>query len=30
MTTEQDPILALADMPGEEAEAIIREGLSLY
>jgi GNAT superfamily N-acetyltransferase len=30
MTTEQDPILGLADMPGEEAEAIIREGLSLY
>ncbi len=30
MTTEKEPILGLTDMPGAEAEAIIRDGLSSY
>jgi hypothetical protein len=30
MTTEKEPILALTDLPGEEAEAVIRDGLSSY
>ncbi len=30
MTTEKEPILALTDTPGAEAEAVIRDGLGSY
>jgi GNAT superfamily N-acetyltransferase len=30
MTAEKEPILGITDMPGAEAEAVIRDGLSLF